>query len=257
MEGVARSVCRGGRTPPRRSRANRCASMSTAGKTTHPPRTARPARAQRNTMQKSGCPASHSSHPRPRGRRSSRCPRTAARVAAAAEARRGRCARTHAMHSNNATCMNMTRAWLCCRPGPDTAQQHPAQRLRQRPRSGLQRVAGVQDMQQPCCLMFYKSDISNTAAGSKRVRGSSGRSTPTRVLCCISRRRHATADAAQRVRFHDSRRINVIKNALVQARRPIHRSPRRSRPPSVVALVQPLSPCCRSLRLAAFRSTRV
>ena len=209
-EGVPQSACRGGRPPPRRSRVHRSARVSTVGKTTRPSRAACAARAQRNTMQKSGCSASHPSHPRPRGRRSSRCPRTAARVAAAAEARRGRCARTHAMHSNHATCMNMTRAWLCCRPGPDTAQQHPAQRLRQRPRSGLQRVAGVQDMQQPCCLMFYKSDISNTAAGSKRVRGSSGRSAPTRVLCCISRRRHATADAAQRVHFHDSRQIHVI-----------------------------------------------
>jgi hypothetical protein len=78
-----------------------------------------------------------------------------------------------------------------------------------------------------------------------------------RVLCCISRRRCTAAEPSQRVRFHDSRMRHVIENALVKARRPKHRSPRRGRPPSVVALVQPMSPRWRSLRLAAFKGPRV
>jgi hypothetical protein len=109
-------------------------------------------------------------------------------------------------------------------------------------------------MQQWCRLLYFRCAILNTAANVLRVSGSSGRSAPTRVLCCISRRRRATAEASQCVRFHDSRMIYMIAKAFVQARHPS--ADRRAAAGSRRSW--PLSSRCRLAtlpNLAAFRKT--
>ncbi len=165
-------------------RRNRSASMCTAGKTMRPIRTVRQ-RAQRNTMQKPGCPASHSSHPRPRSRRRYHHARTAAHVAAAAEARRGRCARTHVMHSSNATCMNPTR---CGAMLPSTARRKAASSSTNA--RGIARAADSSRSQAStgcsngaCCLSVGASFQTRPPARSGCVGRAGG---ARRCACCVA-----------------------------------------------------------------------